>query len=477
MNLKIGLIIYFITVMQIFHNCIFAQNNFLIFSSKNAPFPSNRPSNITQDRDGSYWVTFYPEYLGGSYVGGGLTRFDGVNWQVYTKENSPLPTNQVNAIAVDSLGRKWIATDSGVVKFDGINWTIYNIRNSPLMENSIWNINVERDTIIWISSYSTGYYKFDGLNWFKYNKSNSPLYSDKTNFVVIEKSGIKWFGADYSPLFSFDGTNWQLHGKYPFAPGPGGFANPDVRSMVIDKNNVKWLAGPGYWGSGIPRYFAIAKFIDTNWTIYDSSTIGFQPYLNYSGIAIDSNNIKWFTDWKNGLIRYNDTSFVLFNQTNSPIRKSNCIIVDRFNNKVFTAELNEQSSTGEYLWGVVFYNENGVVLTSVKDRPPQPSQFYLFQNYPNPFNALTTIMFSISDSDLQNKNNPGVSKIESNQHWRVTLKIYDVLGREIATPIDEYKTPGSYEVKFQSETLPSGTYFYQLRAGTFVETKKMIIIK
>lgn len=125
----------------------------------------------------------------------------------------------------------------------------------------------------------------------------------------------------------------------------------------------------------------------------------------------------------------------------------------------------------------MFYNENGVVLTSVKDRPPQPSQFYLFQNYPNPFNAYTTIMFSISVSGSQNKDNPGISKIESNQQWRVTLKIYDVLGREIATPIDEYKTPGRYEIKFQSETLPSGTYFYQLRAGTFIETKKMIIIK
>lgn len=86
-------------------------------------------------------------------------------------------------------------------------------------------------------------------------------------------------------------------------------------------------------------------------------------------------------------------------------------------------------------------------------------------------------MFSISVSGSQNKDNPGISKIESNQQWRVTLKIYDVLGREIATPIDEYKTPGRYEIKFQSETLPSGTYFYQLRAGTFIETKKMIIIK
>lgn len=104
----------------------------------------------------------------------------------------------------------------------------------------------------------------------------------------------------------------------------------------------------------------------------------------------------------------------------------------------------------------MFYNENGVVLTSVKDRPPQPSQFYLFQNYPNPFNAYTTIMFSISVSGSQNKDNPGISKIESNQQWRVTLKIYDVLGRKLLHQLMSIKHPVDTKLNFNQKLCQAG---------------------
>jgi len=68
------------------------------------------------------------------------------------------------------------------------------------------------------------------------------------------------------------------------------------------------------------------------------------------------------------------------------------------------------------------------------------------------------------------------------QSQLVTLKVYDVLGNEIATLVNESKTPGSYEVEFNSHSsevrnLPSGIYFYQLKAGSFVETKKMVLLK
>ncbi|OGV11713.1 MAG: hypothetical protein A2237_18210 [Stygiobacter sp. RIFOXYA2_FULL_38_8] len=64
----------------------------------------------------------------------------------------------------------------------------------------------------------------------------------------------------------------------------------------------------------------------------------------------------------------------------------------------------------------------------------------------------------------------------------VTLKVYDVLGREVATLVDEYKQPGNYKVIFNVKTshatsLPSGVYFYQLRAGSFIETKKLVLLK
>ena len=95
-----------------------------------------------------------------------------------------------------------------------------------------------------------------------------------------------------------------------------------------------------------------------------------------------------------------------------------------------------------------------------------PKKYVLFQNYPNPFNPTTTIRFDIPERSF------------------TSLKIYNVLAKEVVELIEEEKTPGSYQVKFDASNLSSGVYFYKLQAvptgrqaGSFVETKKMILIK
>ena len=88
-----------------------------------------------------------------------------------------------------------------------------------------------------------------------------------------------------------------------------------------------------------------------------------------------------------------------------------------------------------------------------------PSDFSLSQNYPNPFNPSTIISFDIS--------------IQTN----VLLKIYDLLGNEVATLVNEVKPVGSYNVEFNASDLASGIYYYTLNAGDFHQTKKLILLK
>ena len=100
-----------------------------------------------------------------------------------------------------------------------------------------------------------------------------------------------------------------------------------------------------------------------------------------------------------------------------------------------------------------------------------PTEFKLSQNYPNPFNPETTIEYSIP-----------VETRHASSLQHVTLKVYDVLGREVVTLVEEYKQPGNYKVIFNVKTshatsLPSGVYFYQLRAGSYFETKKLVLLK
>jgi hypothetical protein len=89
----------------------------------------------------------------------------------------------------------------------------------------------------------------------------------------------------------------------------------------------------------------------------------------------------------------------------------------------------------------------------------KPESYALYSNYPNPFNPSTKIRYAISQSAF------------------TILKVYSILGQEIATLVNEEKTPGVYEVNFDGLNLTSGTYIYKLQAGNFVDTKKMVLLK
>ena len=89
----------------------------------------------------------------------------------------------------------------------------------------------------------------------------------------------------------------------------------------------------------------------------------------------------------------------------------------------------------------------------------RPETFALYNNYPNPFNPSTKIRYAIVNTGF------------------TSLKVYSLLGEEVASLINEEKTPGVYEINFDAANLTSGTYLYKLQAGNFTETKKMILLK
>ena len=96
-----------------------------------------------------------------------------------------------------------------------------------------------------------------------------------------------------------------------------------------------------------------------------------------------------------------------------------------------------------------------------------PDNFQLMQNYPNPFNPSTIIKFSV----------PYVETLHATSLQFVTLKIFDLLGREITTLVDKNLSPGFHEIKFNAKDLSSGIYFYTLTTNHFTKTKKMLLIK
>jgi len=105
--------------------------------------------------------------------------------------------------------------------------------------------------------------------------------------------------------------------------------------------------------------------------------------------------------------------------------------------------------------GILIYT----IPTLLQDDVETVTQFVLEQNYPNPFNPATNIQYAVSRRQF------------------VSLKVYDVLGNEVAILVNEEKLAGNYEIEFDAGNLSSGIYFYRLVASSFIQTKKLILMK
>lgn len=123
---------------------------------------------------------------------------------------------------------------------------------------------------------------------------------------------------------------------------------------------------------------------------------------------------------------------------------------------VFFSDLLHGTTVGSN--GVILHTTNGGI-TSADKRKKISMIYELLQNFPNPFNPSTTISFSLPQSQ------------------NVELKVFDMLGNEVALLLDEYKSAGEHKIEFNGSELSTGIYFYQMKAGDFIKTKKLVLLK
>ena len=138
-----------------------------------------------------------------------------------------------------------------------------------------------------------------------------------------------------------------------------------------------------------------------------------------------------------------------------------------------TDNINSIAVLKDYAAQIQHWYDNNFVTDVEETISSIPTEFSLSQNYPNPFNPITTIKYTIPNVTLSSDKN-GINSVEGS---RVILKVYDILGSEVTTLVNEEKPAGNYQVNFNAVKLSSGVYFYRLQAGSFVETKKMVILK
>ncbi len=296
--------------------------------------------------------------------------------------------------------------------------------------------------------------------------------------------GVDWdtllidIGIPYSSIFDIkfinDSIGWAVGGIYPgwggeiFKTTDGGtnwmtqFGNSvPIASCDFISEQVGWVTFAGYDWGGIMN--TMDGGISWN-TQYAQDTLSFEII----------NSIIFVNDqkgWTAGSRYYNPLESRILHTTNGGLQWEP--------QNVFTnVELHSIFFINEYKgWAVgdsgtiVFTNNGGETFTENETVDEVINSFYLFQNYPNPFNPITSIQYA-------------VSSLPDGKAGRqfVSLKVYDILGNEIATLVDEEKQPGTYEVVFNSHSgegrnLTSGVYFYQLKADNYIKTKKMILLK
>jgi photosystem II stability/assembly factor-like uncharacterized protein len=208
--------------------------------------------------------------------------------------------------------------------------------------------------------------------------------------------------------------------------------------------------GPGFI-VGVGGDFVSAPVVlrksmsDTAWMVATTGILGIGAL---HGVSAPSANVVYVCG----------TQGMLFKSTNGGDTWDTTAVPTRQNlNAIYFYDENRGFAVGDS--GVILYTSSGGV-TGVRDRGGQlPTTLALEQNYPNPFNPSTTIVFHLPERSF------------------VSLKVFDVLGREVATLVSQELHAGDYPVTWKAAAFPSGVYFYQMRAGSFAETKKLVLLR
>jgi uncharacterized delta-60 repeat protein len=215
----------------------------------------------------------------------------------------------------------------------------------------------------------------------------------------------------------------------------------DVNAVVFPNSLPPGaLSKPSFTEGVVNRYYEIAVIPQNAGTNTNFNASLRLYYRDDEAQAIDESKLK--------LVRYTNDGWIYVGGT------------------VNTDE-NYVEAIGVTAVGIFAFADPDSITSVDSDNDGSVNNFSLEQNYPNPFNPATKIRYSI----------PNVIASETKQSQLVSLKVYDVLGNEVAALVNEEIPAGSYEVEFTAPELSSGIYFYKLQTGSFVETKKMLMIK
>lgn len=392
--------------------------------------------------------TTLAEIFAGTNGGVFIYTTNGINW---TAINKGLNYYNVNSLAVTT------GDSGGRYIFAGTEKNIYLSTNNGTSWDS--SLDLPEASFIGAAPNGTG-----GINIF----AGAP--NSAGGFLISTNNGASWahtslFGSGYYGSFAEgpggtnilvgglgeifistnNGTNWTQ--------SDSGLPGTPFTTVAVIPNGT---SGMNYFAGTIKSYptdipihvFAYGVYRSTNngisWTAVDSGL----PYGFVYSFAVSNTNL------------FAGTSGGVFLSTNSGTNWT-AVNTGLPNNEEVTslAVSGTNLFAGTYGSGVWMRPISEMITGVTGKQDKSPASFSLQQNYPNPFNPSTIINYSLPKTSL------------------VTIKVYDVLGKEVATLVNEQQFAGNYSVQFSGSKLSSGIYFYRMQAGNFVQTKKLLLLK
>jgi ligand-binding sensor domain-containing protein len=416
-------------------------------------------------------MSFYSnDYLfSGSYSGVRKSINGGVDWQLVGLPNS---YSRILSLAVDSAGNVFAGTGGNlpeVFRSTNHGQTWLNI-SGQFLGTTISTLSVDNNGNLFAGSYGGGiYYSSDyGVSW---EQRNSGLSSLSISSIKLDHLGNVYAGTWDGQIFrsSNFGNQWTycdvgvmliLVNDIAIAPSGNIYIGTNDGIFVSYNLGLSWI----HLNNGWPEYrqslsitvniheniFADAlglgiyrsTDLGNNWVLLNSDIYSPIPdiFINSAGYI--------FAAGANGVFRStnNGEDWSLYNSGLPEWNGVNALAQD----------IDGRMIAGTEIEGVSWTTSSTTAIQEVNNIV---KYFALSQNYPNPFNPITIISYQIPQAGF------------------ISLKVYDILGREVVTLVNEEKPAGNYELEFDGKGLPSGIYFYRLSAEDWIDTRKMVLMR
>lgn len=418
---------------------------------------------------------------------------EGKHWEfISSYTDHGLPENMVFGVSTDSDGGLWATGFMGTTYFDGTTWTYYD-ESDGLSDRYSWKVHVASNGTVWFGTTD------DAVNYYK--NGDFTIIDEYRGYygesIYEDRDGNIWMGS-FSSVSTYENTT------YSSSPGILRYDGTDYTlfprdSSTVGNINLDFSQGPDdmIYATSIGNYSDLGYYFQhlirydgQKWSTWlpDSSI----AQVGYSKLASDKDHNLWFiavdTSGVSKLRKWDGNKLSSYSMPEACGSRTEAMEADAEGNiwimcgrTLSILKIPDESWITHKLSNGVIYDINhagngttwvgtqggGIYKFDTQRAVPveetamnTPEHFKLKQNYPNPFNPTTTIGYDLPANS------------------RVTLKVYDLLGREVVTLVNNRRqTAGQHRISFDASSLASGMYIYRLESSSFTATRKMMLVK